>query len=257
MTDLLEIQSLLQSYREWLKDRTSLKKVHADWVEVTTPFVDRHNDMIQIYVRSEDGGYRLTDDGHTIRDLELSGCFIDTPRRKSFLQAAVKGFAVVEDEGILSVRATADNFSARKHAIVQSILAVNDLFYTASATVRSLFKEDVEQWLRLADIRFLQNVQFTGKSGYGHHFDFAIPPSKAAPERILKAINNPNKDTTESLIFSWLDTRDARPPNSIAIAVMNDGERAVTGAVADALRQYEIEPVLWSRREESLSRLAA
>lgn len=257
MTKVEEIEGLVERYRAWLKDRTTLKSVHADWVEITTPFLDRHNDAIQIYAKSENGRYRLTDDGHTIRDLELSGCVLNTPKRKGMFDIAVNGFAVDLTDGILSVHATRENFATRKHALIQSILAVNDLFYTASATVQSLFLEDVENWLNLAEIRFLKNVKFLGKTGYAHHFDFAIPPSKSAPERIIKAINNPNKDAAESLIFSWLDTRDVRPPKSVAIALLNDNDRSIPGTVTDAMRQYQIEPVLWSQRERSRPRLAA
>ena len=257
MTHVAEIEHLVERYRTWLKDRTTLKSVHADWVEITTPFLDRHNDAIQIYAKCENGTYRLTDDGHTIRDLELSGCVLNSPKRKSLLGIAVRGFAVDATDDVLSVRTTGESFAARKHALIQSILAVNDLFYTANAMVRSLFREDVENWLNLAEIRFLQNVQFTGKTGYAHHFDFAIPPSKGAPERILKAINNPNKDSAESLIFSWLDTREVRPPDSVAVAILNDNDQSIPGAVIEAMRHYQIEPVLWSKREVSRARLAA
>jgi Domain of unknown function DUF1829/Domain of unknown function DUF1828 len=257
MTNVSDIEHLVEQYRFWLKDKTTLKFVHADWVEITTPFLDRHNDAIQIYAKSEDGGYWLTDDGHTIRDLELSGCVLNTPKRKSLLEMCVKGFAVDATDDVLNVRTTRDNFALRKHALLQSILSVNDLFYTASAMVRSLFREDVENWLNLAEVRFLQNVQFIGKTGYAHQFDFAIPPSKDAPERIIKAINNPNKDAAESLIFSWLDTRDVRPPDAVAVAVLNDNDRIIQGAVMDAMRHYQILPVLWSQREASRVRLAA
>jgi Domain of unknown function DUF1829/Domain of unknown function DUF1828 len=257
MTDVMEIEHLVDRYRFWLKDRTTLKSVHADWVEITTPFVDRHNDAIQIYVKSESGRYRLNDDGHTIRDLELSGCSLDSPKRKSLLRMAVNGFGVEEADGLLSTQASQENFSARKHALVQSILAVNDLFYTASSTVRSLFREDVESWLDLADIRFVPNVQFTGKTGYQHQFDFAIPRSRHAPERILKAINNPNKEAALGFIMAWNDTFEQRPSDSQAIAVLNDNERVIAAPVLEALRHYEIEPMLWSEREELRERLAA
>jgi Domain of unknown function DUF1829/Domain of unknown function DUF1828 len=257
MTDVKEIEHLVERYRSWLKDKTTLKSVHSDWIQITTPFLDRHNDAIQIYVKAENGGYRLTDDGHTIRDLELSGCTLNTPKRKSLLEIAVRGFAVDSTDDVLSVRTTAENFAVRKHALIQCIVALNDLFYTASATVRSLFREDVENWLNIANIRFLGNVQFTGKTGYTHQFDFAIPPSKNAPERILKAINNPNKEATESLIFSWLDTRESRPSNSVAVAMLNDNDRDIQGSVIDAMHHYKIETTRWSEREISRARLAA
>ncbi len=249
MTSVEEIAGLVDQYRSWLKDRTTLKSVHEDWVEITTPFIDRHNDYLQLYAKREDRGFRLTDDGHTIRDLELSGCVLDTPKRHELLKLALNGFAVEEKNGSLSVKATAENFAVRKHSLVQAILAVNDLFYTSGSIVRSLFKEDVARWLDLSEVRYLPDVQFTGKSGYTHHFDFAIPRSRSEPERILKAINNPNKDAAQSLIFSWLDTREERPPESRAVAFLNDNERVVTSAVVDALQHYEIQPVLWSRRD--------
>jgi len=257
MTSVTEIEHLVEKYRSWVKDKTSLKSVHTDWVEITTPFLDRHNDAIQLYVKSENGGYLLTDDGNTIRDLELSGCVLNTPKRKGLLEIAAKGFAVDATDDVLSVRTNKENFAIRKHSLIQSILAVNDLFYTANSIVRSLFREDVEAWLKEAEIRFLQNIPFIGKTGYPHQFDFAIPPSRKAPERILRAINNPSKDATESLIFSWLDTRDVRPEDSIAFAILNDSERSIPSNVFEAMRNYQIEPVLWSNREASMARLAA
>jgi Domain of unknown function DUF1829/Domain of unknown function DUF1828 len=257
MTQVAEIEQLVDRYRSWLKDKTKLKSVHSEWVEITTPFLDRHNDYIQLYVKKENESFRLTDDGNTIRDLEISGCNLDTPKRKGLLETAVRGFTVDATDNILSVRASAENFPLRKHALIQAILAVNDLFYTASPTVRSLFKEDVEAWLRLSEIRFLPNVQFSGKTGYLHNFDFAIPQSGRAPERIMRAVSNPTKDATESFIFSWLDTREVRPSDSVAIAMLNDQEKVISGTVLEAFRQYDIEPVRWSEREANRERLAA
>ena len=33
----------------WLKDKTTLREVDGEWVEITTPYLDRHNDALQIY----------------------------------------------------------------------------------------------------------------------------------------------------------------------------------------------------------------
>jgi len=50
-----EIQSLLDEYMRWLKEKTQLRQID-DWVEITTPYLDRHNDYLQIYAsaRMED-----------------------------------------------------------------------------------------------------------------------------------------------------------------------------------------------------------
>ena len=68
MTTTQEIERLLSDYRVWLKDKTTLREVDGEWVEITTPFLDRHNDALQIYARAENGGYILSDDSYTIQD---------------------------------------------------------------------------------------------------------------------------------------------------------------------------------------------
>ena len=42
-----DIQKLLDDYVAWLRDKTSLRQV-ADWVEITTPYLDRHNDYVHM-----------------------------------------------------------------------------------------------------------------------------------------------------------------------------------------------------------------
>lgn len=249
MTDVNEIAKLVGQYQSWVKDKTTLKSVHTDWVEVSTPFLDRHNDYIQLYVKKVSGGYIISDDGCTIRDLELSGCNLDTEKRKALLQVTLNGFRVTEDKGVMSVRASADNFPARKHALMQAMLAVNDMFYLAAPTVLSMFKEDVEKWLALSDIPFVPNFQILGKTGYIHHFDFAIPAFRGSPEKIIRAISNPHKDSSLSFVTAWIDTFDQRPPNARALAFLNDSGRSIGAPVLDALTHYDIQPILWSQRE--------
>ena len=251
-----EVQSLLDQYVAWLKDKTALRQI-KDYVEITTPYLDRHNDHLQIYAKRENGGYLLTDDGYIVGDLKLSGCEIESRKRKDLLRLTLNGFGVQLDGDALNVHASRDNFALRKHNLVQAMLAVNDLFYLAVPIVAGLFLEDVASWLSLHDIRFTPKVKFTGKSGYDHLFDFVIPASKKEPERILQAINRPNRDTAQAIAFRWIDTKDVRPPNSRAYAFLNDSDVTPSAAVVDALKSYEVHPVLWSSREDVREQLAA
>lgn len=251
-----EIDELLRRYHEWLRDRTSLRQLD-DWVEITTPYLDRHNDHLQLYATRRNGGFLLTDDGHTIRDLEQSGCRLDTPKRESLLKVTLSGFGVTLEDGRLQVSASSESFAARKHNLVQAMLAVNDLFYLAQPHVESLFYEDVVAWLDQSEIRYTPRVNFAGKTGYEHHFDFVIPRSRLQPERILKAINRPSRDTAQALVLAWVDTREVRDEGSRAYAVLNDAERSPATDVLEALRAYDLHPVPWSAREEVRDELAA
>jgi hypothetical protein len=137
------------------------------------------------------------------------------------------------------------------------MLAVNDLFYLAAPTVASLFLEDVALWLDRNEVRYIPKIKLTGESGYDHLFDFVIPKSRVKPERILKAINNPNRTNAEAVNFAWFDTRKVRPPESQAYVFLNDSERAPSGSVIEALQQYELRPVPGSERENVKQELAA
>lgn len=252
-----EVRGLLDQYAQWLRDKSALTAVNDQYVQITTPYLDRHNDYTQIYVRRDAAGFVLTDGGETIQDLRASGCDLETSKRRDLLAAALNGFGIQRDGDVLLVKATHQNFPLRKHNLVQAILSVNDLFYLAVPVVASLFLEDVTAWLELHDIRFTPNIKFTGHSGYDHTFDFVIPASRRAPERLLRAVNRPSQDLAKALAFSWVDTKEVRPTASKFFSLLNDETRPPAGSIVDALRSYDIAPVLWSQRESVRQELAA
>jgi len=251
-----DIQSLMDAYHAWFKDKSMLRQVN-EWVEITTPYLDRHNDYVQIYAKRANGGFTLTDDGYTIEDLEQSGCKLESRERQDLLGMTLNGLGVRLEGTALQVHAAPENFAPRKHNLVQAILAVHDMFYLAMPRVASLFYEDVVAWLEVHDVRYTPKVKFTGKTGYDHLFDFVIPKSRQQPERIVQTINRPNRNTAQAVVLSWIDTKEARSPESRAYALLNDTEQEVSLAVVDALRSYDVRPVAWSRRENVREELAA
>jgi hypothetical protein len=252
----MSTENLVEQYFSWLKSKTAWRDING-WTEITTPYLDRHNDYIQIYLRQNGDEWELTDDGETLTDLIQSGCELDTPRRKALLQTTLNGFGMHLANGAITVKTKQDSFALRKHNLIQAILAVNDLFYLARASVESFFFEDVALWMDDSDIRYTQRVKFSGRTGYDHLFDFVVPKSKKEPERILRVVNNPAKDQANAAILSWVDTKEARPSNSVAYAVLNDKERIIPDGVVEALKNYDITPLPWSQRDEFRERLAA
>ena len=251
-----DIQRLMDAYHAWLKDKTALRQVD-DWIEITTPYLDRHNDYLQIYAQKANGSYVLTDDGYTIDDLESSGCKLQSAKRQELLKMTLNGFGVQLQGNRLEVHASPENFALRKHNLVQSMLAVNDMFFLAMPMVASLFYENVVAWLDMHDIRYTPKIKFTGKTGYDQHFDFVIPKSRRMPERIVQTINYPKRETAQRVVLAWTDTKDVRAVDSRAYALLNDSEQSVSPNVLDALRSYDVRPVPWSHRESVREELAA
>jgi Domain of unknown function DUF1828/Domain of unknown function DUF1829 len=252
----VDCTQLVGAYVDWLKAKITTADINGA-CEITTPFLDRHNDRIQIYVQKLEDRIRLTDDGYIIGDLEASGCQIDTPNRRRMLETILNGFGVRQEGGELFVEATPQEFPKKKHALIQAMLTVNDMFMTSKHQVTSLFIEDVRHFLDEHEVRNSPQVEFTGKSGYLHRFDFVIPKSKKKPERLLRAINHPSRDSATSLLFAWTDTKDIRPPNSLAYAVLNDAEDSLSPNVLAAFQHYDVRTIQWSHREQFIDELAA
>lgn len=228
-----------------------------DWIEITTPYLDRHNDYIQIYAKKNSEGFVLTDDGYTITDLEQSGYSLSTSNRRDILKMMTNGFGVKNDGSVLQVQATSENFSLCKHNLVQAILAVNDMFYLSTPGTPNVFYDEVVTWLESARVRYTPKALFIGQTGYNHMFHFIIPKSRRRPERILHTISKPSRATVIPVIHSWADTRATRSPESLAYVMLNDSVKTVPRGVTGALRNYEMSPLLWTRREDAREDLAA
>jgi hypothetical protein len=254
-----ECQKLINSYVDWLRQGISVEEVGTA-CELTTPFLDRHNDHLQVYAVRQNGKIVLSDDGYILSDLRTSGLEVDTPKRKMVLDSVLNGLGVRVEDNRLLVEASASNLGQRLHSLVQAMLAVNDMFVMAQPRVASFFFEDVRAFLDSHDIRYTARVKLAGKSGYDHGVDFLIPKSKDRPERILQAIAAPKRDNIFAYLWTLNDTRAARTADSNdeaeAYAILNDQENSVGGDVIEALNAYRVVPAVWSHRDEYVKALA-
>lgn len=251
-----DIERLLEDYWSWLRERMLTREI-GSWTEITTPYLDRHNDYIQIYGKSQEGRISLTDGGETVQDLIQGGFNFKSDKRQQILKFILAGFQVEMRGDELIVEANEKNFALKKHNLIQAILSLNDMFFLAAPTVESLFFEDVARWLDESNVRYTERVKFPGHSGFDYVFDFVIPKSRAEPERILRAINNPTKTTAQNYILAWVDTRENRPKNSVALAMLNDNDKVISEDVADAFKAYDIVPINWTNRNAVLESLTA
>lgn len=254
----MDANAFVDAYLSWLKQNTITNQLANDVVEISAPFLDRHNDYIQLYIAKDKDGFILTDDGYTISDLEMSGLTFHTQKRKEELKTILNGFGVSTDQqGNLFCKCHASDFPEKKHSLIQAILAVNDLFVLSQSNVISIFTQDVEHFLQAHDIRYTKNANFRGKSGFAHAYDFVIPSSKHSPERLIRTINNLDRTNTQNVIFAWNDTVKMRSKDTKLFAFVNDIKKEPAFNCMDALREYNITPISWAEREKFIPELAA
>jgi hypothetical protein len=246
----MEIRDLLHRHCVWLSEHTTTQ-VTGSWTEITIPFLDRHNDYLQMYVQEREDGFFLTDDGDTIADLSLSGCEVQTGKRRSILQTILHGLGVQQEGDALVVTATPETFAQKYQDLIQAMLAVNNLFFIASASVLNLFLEDVKAWLEQLQLPYKESPTFVGKSGLPRSFDLQLLPQNGQyPSRYIQTISRPTRSAVENLAFDWTDIAEVRPANAWLYAFLDDTRHTPTPEVLNILKAYEIHSFFWSKRDE-------
>lgn len=251
----MDCQLVINEYLKWIKDNTIAKTIEEGKIcSISTPFLDRHNDHLDIYLIKNEGIIKLSDNGYTIADLKMSGLEINTPKRDTILKTALNGFGIkINGNDELYVEANIHNIGQKKHYLLQAILAINDMFNLSQETIYSLFKEDVELYFRSNDIFFSKDIKLTGKSGFDHNIDFLVPASRIKPERLIKTINTPKKDSILSTIMAFTDINQTRDTKTANYVVYNDIEKEVTKDVISALDNYNIKHIPWTKKEQCLT----
>jgi len=251
---------LITKYTNWVKDNSFVRNITNDTYVITTPFTDSQNDHIDLYVKKTSGdAIQLSDDGYTVSDLTMNGTDIfSTPRRRKTFEMTLNRYGVKFDPMTyeLLIEATPTNIAARKHSMLQAVMAVNDLYVISRENVSSFFKEDIEAYLRLKEVVFSKSIKLPGKTGFDHNVDFIVPHSNSRPERLIQAINVPKKDQVMSAIFAFNDIAAVREEPNERMVIYNDEIREISADSKKALDEYDISIFQWSKKEELAEALA-
>lgn len=253
---ILDPVQLKEEYINWLEDEIKFEKID-EYIEITSPFLDRYNDYLQIYAKIEkDNEIFLTDDSYTINNLKMSGIDINSPKRKQLLNNFLNKYRVKLDNDSLVIKAGIEDFPQKILFLMQAMLNVDDMFMLSQNKVASIFLDDIKNFLDGKEIFYSENVNFIGKSGFFYSYDYLIQRTKNKPERLCKAINNPNKQNFQSTMFMWNDTKETRNADSQLIVFLND-ENRIDPSIIEGFKNYEVNAVPWSKREKYLELLTA
>lgn len=252
----MDIKELINQYTDWLKNEITFEKM-GEYYEITTPYLDNTNDYLQLYVKQVNGDIYFTDDGATINNLEMSG-FQLSANRKIHLNSIINQYGVELNGKEIIARAPISQFSQKKHMFVQALIRIDDMYSMSKTKVSSYFFDDVQSFFMDNNIYYSENVQFIGRSGFSHNYDFLLQRSRSHPERLCRAVNNPNKTNMGNIIFAWNDTKPSRRNDSRLIVFLND-QNTIAKGVEEAFLNYDASVVKWSDRfsEKNIDILSA
>ena len=256
MKNLLDPIKVKEKYIKWLEQEISVNKI-GEYLEITSPFLDRYNDYLQVYAKLEaDDEIILTDDAYIINNLQMSGVDINSNKRKQVLESFLNKYNVKLEEDALVTKSGIEDFPQKILFLMQAMLNIDDMFMLSQNKVASIFLEDVTEFLDSRDIFYSKDVSFVGKSGFIYSYEYLLQRTKEKPERLCKVINNPNKQNFQNTIFMWNDTKETRDNDSQLIVFLND-ENKIDATVIEGFKNYNVNTIPWSERENHLELLRA
>lgn len=247
----------MNDYYTFLKEKTLVTTSNSsDWVEISTPFIGLFNDTVDIYAKKEGNKIILSDDGNTLRDLELSGLEISrSPKRKEILDRILINYGVRISNDELTTEATERDFPQKKLNLISAISETADMYYLARHTVASVFREDVKAYLDEQELIYTPYFISKGSTGLEFTFDFQIAYRNT--EIVIKSFNSVNKMNLPHFLFTWDDIKKVREQQTqkeiIGLAVINDIEGEVSEEYLSALDSKKAQYILWSQRHSSES----
>ncbi len=246
------MDELIDNYYNFLKGRTTVfTETGSNWTVISTPFIGLFNDTLEIYAKKENEKIIMSDDGVTLKNLELIGSAISrSPRRKDLLEHILLTYGIQLQNDELVVESTENNFPQKKHNLISAISEINDMYMLAKHTVASIFKEDVKNFLDEQQIIYTQQFISKGSTGLEFTFDFQI--AYREKEIVLKAFNTLNKLNLPNFLFTWSDIKKVREKITgkelIGLAVINDEEKEIQQEYLDALKSENADYMLWTHR---------
>ncbi|NCC55715.1 MAG: DUF1828 domain-containing protein [Erysipelotrichia bacterium] len=255
------INTLMDDYYAFLKEKTLVTASNSnDWIEISTPFVGLFNDTVDIYAKKEGNKIILSDDGNTLRDLELSGLEITrSPKRKEILERILINYGVQMNNEELITEANEKDFPQKKLNLISAISETADMYYLARHTVASVFREDVKAYLDEQELIYTPYFISKGSTGLEFTFDFQIAYKNT--EIVIKSFNSVNKMNLPHFLFTWDDIKKVREQQTqkdiFGLAVINDIDREVSDEYLSALDNKGAQYILWSQRHtaENISKL--
>ena len=228
-----------------------------EYLQITSPFLDRFNDYLQVYAKiDKNNEILLTDDSYIINNLQDSGIDITSPKRKQLLDSFLRKYRINLEDKSLSIKSSIEEFPQKILFLMQAMINIDDMFMLSQNRVASLFLDDIKGFFDKNEIFYTENVNFLGKSGFFYSYEYLLQRTKEKPERLCKVINNPNKQNLQNTLFMWNDTKETRNKDAQLIVFLND-ENKIDSGVIEGFKNYEVNTILWSEKEKSLDILTA
>jgi hypothetical protein len=139
----------VRDFKNKVTEKLSLSSEGVDRYRVFTPFMFEDGDHLSIVLKRVNGGWILSDEGHTYMHLtyDLEEKDLQKGTRQKIITNALSMFRVEDKEGELLIPIQKDRYGDALYNFIQALLKITDVAYLSRERVRSTFMEDFKGFI--------------------------------------------------------------------------------------------------------------
>jgi hypothetical protein len=143
------LRDIERDFKNKVTEKLSLSSEGVDRYRVFTPFMFDDGDHLSIVLKRMNGGWILSDEGHTYMHLtyDLEEKDLQKGTRQKIITNALSMFSVEDKEGELLIPIQKDRYGDALYNFIQALLKITDVAYLSRERVRSTFMEDFKGFM--------------------------------------------------------------------------------------------------------------
>jgi hypothetical protein len=139
--------SIESEFRQKVCSDLELLPEGLDRYIVQTPIAFEDGDTLSIILKKDNGGWKLTDEGHTFLQLtyELEEDELKQPTRSEIINRTISSLGLQNLNGELVLPIPDEQYGDALYTFIQALLKIDDVRYLSRERVRSTFLEDFRE----------------------------------------------------------------------------------------------------------------
>ena len=144
------LKDVERDFKKKVTEKLSLSPEGIVRYRVFTPFMFEDGDHLSIILKRRNGGWALSDEGHTYMHLtyDLEEKDLQKGTRQKIITNALSMFYVEDLEGELVIPIQNERYGDALYNFIQALLKITDVTYLSRERVRSTFMEDFKTFMQ-------------------------------------------------------------------------------------------------------------
>jgi len=138
----MNLELLEKDFKNKICDEITLAQEGLNRFMVLNPFMFDDGDHIVVLLKSKEGKWLFTDEGHTFMHISYEDIDIDKGTRKKIIDNVLSGYGIKNEDGELITEVPDSQFGDALYSYLQGLIKITDINYLSRERVKSTFMED-------------------------------------------------------------------------------------------------------------------